>query len=292
MIVIALVAMGASRSAMTVARSDAGMARTVAAPAAPAAAAAVEIAPRFHLISSEAGNIVLFTGDDASFAAGLQEQGLVTRTLDTVKTLGAPAIKYVLVVDEPTHGDGGWTSRGALTLAQERLRGRIKQARPTLGFSQVVQLDVKGVDINIIHERAGYSDADTIVHFEVAGLLYLGNTFTSDGYPRIDTARGGSLAGMIQTVDFFLNGFGKAPQLVEPIVGGRGPAATLSDLRDYRTMLTTVRDRVQQLAQSGKPRADVIAAKPSTEFDQKWGRGVVTPDEFTGMIYDSLNSRK
>jgi hypothetical protein len=40
-------------------------------------------------------------------------------------------------------------------------------------------------------KQPGYSDADAIVHFHVANLVYLGEVFPGDGYPEIDPAQGG-----------------------------------------------------------------------------------------------------
>jgi len=162
-------------------------------------------------------------------------------------------------------------------------------ALPAMGFSEVLQLHIKGEDTHVIHQRAGYTDADAIIHFEGSGIAYLGPTFTSDGYPRIDTAHGGKLSGMIDTVDFFVTNFGQHPDAIEPIIPGRGPVATIADLRAYRDMLRAVHDRVRALAKAGKSLPDIVAAKPTAEFDAKWGHGPVTPDQFVAMVHEAVS---
>jgi len=282
--------------------------------AAPADAAAdgvhvSQVAPKFYLLSHATANLIVFVGDDLSCVVGIQHPALVKRAIALLASLHAPAVKYALIgdaEDAAAYGDGGWGRRGAVTLAQERLLARMAKetpappagtngaqtapatALPVMGFSQVVQLHIKDEDTHIIHERAGYSDADTIIHFEHSGIVYLGPTFTTDGYPRIDAARGGQLAGLIDTADFFATNFAQVPDKVEPIIPGRGPVATLADLRDYRDMLRTVRDRVRTLTQSGKSLQEILAAKPTAEFDSKWGHGPVTPTEFVTMVRASL----
>jgi hypothetical protein len=49
----------------------------------------------------------------------------------------------------------------------------------------------------LVHQKPGYSDADTLVHFHVANLLYLGEVFPGDGYPAIDRSQGGTLDGLL-----------------------------------------------------------------------------------------------
>ncbi len=45
------------------------------------------------------------------------------------------------------------------------------------------------------------SDADSIVHFHVANLVYLGEVFPGDGYPDITSEQGGKLDGLVETLD-------------------------------------------------------------------------------------------
>ena len=263
------------------------------------------IAPKFYLFSNPAANLVLLIGEDASFVAGVQDPALVKLALATLRDQKAPPVKFAVIVDDehaPAYRDGGWTKRGAIAIAHELLFSRIRRAAgpagdaaaaelsmPVMGFSEVLQLHIKGEDTHVIHQRAGYSDADAVIHFEGSGIAYLGPTFTSDGYPRIDTAHGGKLGGMIDTVDFFATNFAQRPDAIEPIVPGRGPVATIAELRVYGQMLHAVRDRVKALTTAGKSLADILAAKPTAEFDAKWGHGPVTTEQFVTMVHDAVS---
>ena len=147
-------------------------------------------------------------------------------------------------------------------------------ALPIMGFSEVVQLHLAGEDTHIIHQRPGYTSADAVIHFEGNGILYSGPAFTSDGFPRIDTARGGKMSSMIETVDYFVTAFAQRPAAIEPVIPGRGPIATIADLRDYRDMLRAVHDRVQAIVKSGRrcrtssPRSRPRSSTQSGDTDQ------------------------
>lgn len=56
-------------------------------------------------------------------------------------------------------------------------------------------------------------------------------------------------------------------------------------------MLATVRDRVRALIRRGKTLDQVKAAKPTAEFDAKWGSGSITPDRFLEILYTDLSKR-
>ena len=70
--------------------------------------------------------------------------------------------------------------------------------RPRVSFSEVLTFDLNGDAIHLIHQAPAYSDADSIVHFHVANLMYFGEVFPGDGYPEIDTKQGGRLDGFLK----------------------------------------------------------------------------------------------
>ena len=53
-------------------------------------------------------------------------------------------------------------------------------------------------------------------------------------------------------------------------------------------MLQTIRDNVAKLKKQGRDRDAVIAAKPSSQFDAKWGQFLIDPAFFTRLVYDGL----
>lgn len=248
--------------------------------------------------------MAVLLGQDSSLIVGPQLPLLVDGVRKLVAAHNAGPVRFVVVTpadSAPDYADGGWGQNGAVVLAQENLRARMRRVRgpdegaapavsshtalPVMGFSEVVQLYVSSNSVHAIHHDPGYSDADLIVHFETANVVYLGNTFTANGYPAIRIDRGGSIAGMIKTVEFFT----RFPQDTR-FIPGRGALATKDDLMAYFEMLTGVRDRVQRLIDAGKTEQQAVAAHPTASFDAKWGRGPVHPDAFVSMVYRSLSA--
>src|SRR5262249_27985604 len=72
------------------------------------------------------------------------------------------------------------------------------------------------------------------------------------------------------------------------LVPGHGPVGNRAQLIEFRDMLVTVRDKVVALKSQGKSLEDIIAAKPTAAFDDKWGRLVMDSKFFTKLVYDSI----
>jgi len=155
--------------------------------------------------------------------------------------------------------------------------------RPHIAFSEVLAFDINGDSIHIVHQKPGYSDADAIVHFHVAKVIYLGEVLPGDGYPAIDPAQGGTLAGLVNTLDAWA---GSAFRFVP----ARGEVTDGASVKAFRDMFVTVRDRVKHLIDAGRTEAQILAEHPTADFDARWGHGRVQPDQFVHEIYDALKS--
>ena len=50
-------------------------------------------------------------------------------------------------------------------------------------------------------------------------------------------------------------------------------------------MLVSVREKVSALKKQGKSIDEVVAAKPTSDYDAKWGRFVIDGNLFTKLVY-------
>ena len=72
------------------------------------------------------------------------------------------------------------------------------------------------------------------------------------------------------------------------IIPGHGPLATKADLIVYRTMLVGTIGKIKALVKQGKTLEEIIAAKPTAEFDERWGKGFVPPARYIDMVMKGL----
>ena len=68
------------------------------------------------------------------------------------------------------------------------------------------------------------------------------------------------------------------------IIPGNGPVMSLADLKAQQQMYQTIFDRVQDLFTQARATDEVLAAKPTAEFDAKWGNS----DLFLTLAFQSF----
>src|SRR5262249_9282515 len=135
------------------------------------------------------------------------------------------------------------------------------------------------------HVDNAHTDSDAFVFFQKVNVLHTGDLFMSLGYPFVDGGNGGTLDGLIA-------GHEKALKLCNDqtrIIPGHGALATRADLQAYHDMLVVVRKRIADLVRKGKTLEQVMAAAPTKEYDERWGKGFVKAEVFIQRIFIEQN---
>jgi cyclase len=265
-----------------------------------------EITRTLLVFSTGAGNVVASVGPDGALLIGTPSAASTPHISKILASHTSSPVRYVVIAPEDSahsEGDAGWGRRGAFVAMQEnalqRIGGNVMGAppplsdrfiklrvdRPRIAFSEVLAFDLNGESIHVVHQSPGYSNADAIVHFHVANLVYLGEVFPGDGYPAIDPAQGGTLDGLIKT----LGGWTDDKFRVVP---ARGKVTTGATVKVFRDMIATVRDRVQQMINSGQSENQILAEHPTADFDATWGHGRTQAEAFVREVYDAFTERR
>lgn len=260
--------------------------------------------PGVHMLVGAGGNIALAVGDDFAFLVDDQYEQLSAKILAAIRATTDKPVRFV--VNTHWHGDhsGGnenVAKAGVIIVAHNNVRTRMsteqfieafkstvppspKGALPVVTFAEGVTFHLGSETIHVVHVPPAHTDGDAIVHFTRANTLHMGDTFFNGRYPFIDLSSGGSFEGVINAVDAGLRYANDSTK----IIPGHGPLASRADLQGYRNVLAGVRDRVAALIKQGKTREQVIAAKPTAEWDATWGSGFMKPDVFLAIVYDSM----
>jgi hypothetical protein len=73
------------------------------------------------------------------------------------------------------------------------------------------------------------------------------------------------------------------------IIPGHGPLSDRAGLQNFRDMVVTIRDRVQEHINAGRSVDEVIAAGPTADFDEAWGKAFMNGEQFIRIVYESLS---
>jgi len=151
-----------------------------------------------------------------------------------------------------------------------------------------------GEGIQLMHQPAAHTDGDSLVWFRGSDVIATGDVFDMERYPHIDLENGGSINGIVDALNNILD-LAYAEFRLEGgtlIVPGHGRLSDSSDVAYYRDMVTTIRDRVQQLVEKGATLEQVKASKPTLDYDTRFGTttGPWTTDMFVSAVYRSLSA--
>jgi glyoxylase-like metal-dependent hydrolase (beta-lactamase superfamily II) len=272
---------------------------------------ATDLGNRTFMLEGQGGNIVVACGDDAVIQVDTEFAPLHDKIKAAIdQACGGKPIKYVVNTHfhgDHTGGNGEFASKDHVTVVAHRnLAMRLehgttngmsgqktapvaKEAIPTQTYNSNngPVLQVAGRTAVVGHPNSAHTDTDSWVFFPDANVIAMGDT-TSLGnrYPTIDYANGGSLNGIIATVNNYLamtNGQTK-------YVPGHGPLSARADIVRYRDMLTSVRYLVRAEIQAGKTEDQAVGDKPLAAVGKILGTTQQVDDAMVRMSYRSLKN--
>ena len=257
-----------------------------------------------YMLTGAGGNLGVSVGKDAVFVVDDQFAPLTPKIKAAIAKLSRKPVKFVLNTHwhfDHTGGNENFGKAGALIVAHENVRKRMSseqlieflgmpikpspdQALPIVTFTTDATFHLNGDEVHVFHVANAHTDGDAIVQFRKSNVIHLGDVFFNKLYPFIDTSSGGTIDGMIAAADTVLALANDDTKLIP----GHGPLATKDDLRNYRDMLSTIAGRVKTQIKDGKTLGDIIASKPTVEFDEAWGKGFIRPNKFVEMLWRNL----
>lgn len=194
----------------------------------------------------------------------------------------------------------GVVKESATVYAHENVLARMSAAKgptaalPTESYPSDFKQFFNGEGIHLIHQKAAHSDGDTVVHFRGSDVISAGDIISTTTYPVFDTAKGGSINGIIDGLNDLLD-LAIAEYQTEGgtlVIPGHGRVCDAADVATYRDMVTIIRDRIQDMSQRGMTLDQVKAARPTKDYDSRYDTPEWTKDQFVEAVYRSIGGKK
>lgn len=145
---------------------------------------------------------------------------------------------------------------------------RPKQALPTETFHyDSKRIDFGGLQVEYGYLMQAHTDGDIYVHFPDHNLIVAGDVVARGSYPVLDYSTGGWLGGMIDALKLLI----EKSDAQTRIVPGKGPPVTRAALEAQREMCLTVLERIGESYYRGETWEELVASRPTREFDETWG---------------------
>ena len=192
-------------------------------------------------------------------------------------------------------GDSG-ASEGSIVMAHEKVLLRMTESNYPEGawafdtyYTPTHRMNyVNGEGVQLYYAPNAITDGDTFVHFKYSDVISAGDLYTSDRYPKINIAKGGTIQGVIDGLNQILDV--AYPEFRHQggtmVIPGHGRIGDSADVATYRNMVSIVRDRIQELIEEGKSLQEIKAATPTLDYDGVYG----SPDEFIEAVHQNLTA--
>ena len=268
----------------------------------------VKLTDNIYMLQGAGGNIGLSFGSDGIFIiddqfAPLHEKIIAMIDELTGSTVSENANTFLLNTHfHPDHTGGNelMGKSGTVIVAHNNVRNRLAVEQvipffnrtspqvpqiglPVITFEHNITLHLNGDSVNIIYVGPAHTDGDAIVHFSKADVIHGGDILFTSSYPFIDMDNGGSVSGVIAAVEKIIELAGDKTK----IIPGHGDLTDKAGLESYHKMLSTIFAQVSEMVADGKTLEQIIALKPTSEFDAQYN-GFISNEAFLGLLYRDL----
>jgi cyclase len=129
-------------------------------------------------------------------------------------------------------------------------------AAPVVTFDSEIRVHVGDETIDVWHTPPAHTDGDSVVLFEKAKVLHMGDVFFHDSIPFIDASAGGSAKGYLAAIDSVI---ARVPPDVK-IIPGHGEATDLAGLKEARQFVADILDAARAARAAGKTKEQFLAS--------------------------------
>lgn len=266
-----------------------------------------KVAEGVFMLEGAGGNLALSVGKDGAVLVDDQFAPLSTKIQAAARKVGAPKLKFVINThwhSDHTGGNENFGKSGSVIVAHANVRKRLSTdqfiemlnrkvpaapagALPVVTFTSEVTLHLNGDTVHLLHLGPAHTDGDALVHFEKANVIHMGDTMMTVSYPFVDVGSGGRYSGFIAAAE-------RALALADDktvIIPGHGPVTNKAGLTAWRDMLLAIRASVAKLVAEGKTLEQVIAAKPTAQWDAQWGQVFIKAEDLLKVVYAEVRAK-
>jgi glyoxylase-like metal-dependent hydrolase (beta-lactamase superfamily II) len=266
---------------------------------------AQEVAGNVYMLTGSGGNIGVSVGEDGIVLIDDQYAPLAPKIQAALKGITDKPVRFILNTHwhfDHTGGNAEFSKLGTL-VAHENVRKRLKsgghvgrfgdippaapEALPIITFNDRLTVHLNGEDIRALHFPHGHTDGDSVVFFPQSNVVHMGDDFFNGLFPFIDVDSGGDVKGLIANIEKVL---ATLPEDVK-IIPGHGPLAGKAELKAFVEMLRGASGAVEAALQKGKTLEQMKQEKVLSAWEEKWGKGFLTPNDFIDILYGSLTQK-
>ena len=256
-------------------------------------------------IDGQGGRMAALVGPEGILLVDAQSAAITDRIVAALKEISTAPLRFLVnthVHADHTGGNENFGKLGVTILGRPNLldqlvhpvpatNGQIPPpspaaALPVILFDNPVTINLDGETVQLIPLPPSHTNGDTAVKFVKANVLMTGDVFRSEGFPTPAVVNGGTIMGLLQSIEKFL----ESTDANTKVVPGHGPVTDRAALVFHREVILTVRDRVRQAVREGKTLDQVHDAKLTADFEARVGGLPAFINVFVDSLYNELKA--
>lgn len=230
-----------------------------------------------HYIEGMGGNIGLFAGVDGVFLIDDQYAPLTDKIVAAVRTISDEPIRFLVnthMHPDHTGGNENFGKMGTLIFGHDNVRSQMQIAGyeeepPLVTYGEDMSFHINGETVYAFKTPDAHTNNDSYIVFRGSNVIHTGDIYRTTSYPYADTANGGTFLGTIKALDLLI----EISNAETKIIPGHGVVSNVNEVRAWRDMLLTIRDRVQTSINEGMSLDEIKAAGLTEEYDARWDSG-------------------
>ncbi|MGI2258665.1 MBL fold metallo-hydrolase [Shewanella sp. GXUN23E] len=258
---------------------------------------ATELKPGVYMLTGSGGNIGVSAGEDGVLIIDDQFAplaGKIQTALDKLAPGKGMSTRPKYIINTHYHGDhvGGNQpfSEAGTIMAHDNVYRRLstdgktaKGALPVVTYDEGINVYFNGDKLKVAHMGAGHTDGDSVIYWDGANVVHMGDLFFNGMFPYVDLKGGGSMQGYLDAVNRVLAAVGDDTQ----IIPGHGPLASKRDLQKFADMIAASIDWIKAQKAAGKTLEQLLAEGMPAQFDG-WSWPFITEEKWINTLYQGV----
>ncbi|UZE96288.1 MBL fold metallo-hydrolase [Alkalimarinus alittae] len=260
-----------------------------------------DIKSGFHFLQGKGGNILLSEGKDGLLIVD-SDYSEMTPALEKTLANYEGGLKYVL----NTHWHGDHTQGNqvlghqAEIVAHDNVYTRLNSrqevklfnmvsepyeahALPSITFDRSLTLRFNDDTIKALHLPNGHTDGDSIIFFENANIVHMGDHYFNGMFPFVDVGSNGSVRGVAKNIEGMLSKIDDNTI----VVPGHGAISNKKELIAFKDMLIGTTNEVETMMENSMT-VEAIQNKGLSEQWKAWGNGFLNEKVWISIVHSSL----
>jgi cyclase len=243
------------------------------------------------MLSGAGGNIAVLKGDQGILVV---DDGFDKNSAALKASLSALGEAPQYLLNTHWHGDhtGANATLGDATIvAHDNVRLRLIKgseraepapaaALPDITYSDGMTIHFGGQTVSLMHFPKSHTDGDSVIFFEPAHVVHMGDLMFAGSFPFVDTSSGGSVAGYIKSLAAIIEKLDDD----SVVIPGHGRITNLAGVKAFQAMIVETSATISKMKAAGKTKEQAQAAGLGSKW-KGWGDFFIDEERWINTLW-------